>query len=352
MTALTRTPLCFKAERTILCYVVTVLFGESAVLDTRICLSRNPHPAVDLEKWQVTVNLLAEMYDAASATIVQYRQDEFNAVVTSANESNFLERDVTWPWEMKSFCRRIIETGQPLYIENATVESEWSCYPVVEEGLICSYYGLPIHWPNNEPFGTLCVIDHKPTVYNSVLVRLLEQFRDYVNADLKCMENFEHIRSLAMTDELTQVFNRRGILTVGEQRIKDAQRFDQDLAIIYFDIDNLKQTNDKYGHDFGDRGLQLFTDILKANSRDADLIARMGGDEFVMMLLTSDPLFIPTFCDRVVSEYAKVTDTEEGLRSLGISYGYKFFSSGSVLSLSEMIDQADLLMLQQKQLKK
>lgn len=322
------------------------------MIDYQTCIFESPHPAVDTDKWQVTVDLLADLYGAACATIVQCRQGEFKAVVASQNTDNFLSSGDSWSWEMQSFCRRIMETGEGLYVGQAQSTQQWCGAPAVAEGPVRSYYGLPVYWPGDELFGTICIIDRKETGYNGLLIQMLEQFRDYVQADLKGIEHYEHIRSLALTDELTGLFNRRGMNTLGEQRIRDARRFNQEIGIIYMDIDNLKQTNDTYGHDAGDEGICRLAALLKSNTRDADLIARMGGDEFVLMLLASDPLFIPTFCARMVEEYAAVTDNDESLRSLGISYGYKFFPANSVLSLNEMIDQADLLMYQQKQVRK
>ncbi|MBB1485958.1 sensor domain-containing diguanylate cyclase [Oceanospirillum sediminis] len=322
------------------------------MIDYQTCILESPHPAVDHEKWQVTVNLLAELYDAACATIVQFRQNEFKSIVASKNEDNFLKGGDSWPWELQSFCRQIMETGEKVYEGHAVDNEQWCCAPAVEHGPVRSYYGLPLFWPDQKPFGTICIIDRKPTGYNPLLMQMLEQFRDYVQADLKGMESYEQIRSLALTDELTGLFNRRGMVTLGEQRIRDARRFNQEVGIVYIDIDNLKQTNDHHGHDAGDKGLKALAELLQKNTRDADLIARMGGDEFVVMMLATDPLFIPTFCARMVDEYTRMTDQDERLRALSISYGYKFFQADSVLSLSEMIDQADLLMYQQKQVKK
>ncbi len=81
------------------------------MIDTQACISQHPHPNLDLQKWQMTVDLMAELFDSACGTIVQFRQQEFNAVVASLNEDNFLQRNSSWPWDMKSFCRRIVETG-------------------------------------------------------------------------------------------------------------------------------------------------------------------------------------------------------------------------------------------------
>ena len=161
------------------------------MIDQSLRLSRTAHPSLDLNKWQTTVNLIAELYECPCGTIVQYLGDSFHVVSASNTEGNFLEQDASWPWELRSFCRRIIETGEGLYVGNAKADAYWREAPPVLEWGVRSYLGLPITWPDNTLFGTICVIDTKETDYNDVHIRLLEQLRDLINADLKHIHDFE-----------------------------------------------------------------------------------------------------------------------------------------------------------------
>jgi len=222
------------------------------MVDTQSCLSSSEQNIIDLEKWQQTVDLLAEMFDSACGTIVQLRQNEFNAVVVSKNQDNFLNENDSWPLELNSFCRRIMETKEELNVQNANIDDYWRFIPPVADGPIRSYCGLPIFWPDGELFGTICVIDTKRTDHTSSLLKLLKQFCHLIMKDLKILCDYNNLKSLALTDELTSVYNRRGLSFLGEQRIKDAKRSKQIIGIIYLDIDNLKQINDKYGHHVGD----------------------------------------------------------------------------------------------------
>ena len=167
------------------------------MIDTKECFSRNPHPSVDLKKWQTTVNLMSQLFDTKAGLIVQFRQGEFNVVSASKNPDNFLSRNDSWPWEMKSFCRRIMETGKGLYVANADEQAEWKDAPPVCDGPVRSYYGLPLMWPDNTLFGTICCIDTRHTSYNDTQLQLLEQFRELINSDLKLIFNFEEIKTLA-----------------------------------------------------------------------------------------------------------------------------------------------------------
>ncbi len=107
---------------------------------------------------------------------------------------------------------------------------------------------MPITWPDGSLFGTICVIDKKQSDYSDVQLKILEQFRNLINADLHMLIDYEEIKALAITDELTQVHNRRGLNLLGEQRFKDARRFSQHIGMVYIDIDNMKQLNDTEGH--------------------------------------------------------------------------------------------------------
>ncbi|MDN3685757.1 hypothetical protein QW180_28095 [Vibrio sinaloensis] len=87
------------------------------MLDTQLCLKQYQTELVDLSKWQEIVDLLSELYNSSTGAIVQFRNQEFNVVVSSTNEDNFLPADTTWPWEMQSFCRHVMETRDDLYVK-------------------------------------------------------------------------------------------------------------------------------------------------------------------------------------------------------------------------------------------
>ena len=163
-----------------------------------VCYAQSPHPLLQIEKWQKTVNLLAKLYSSKCAVIVQHLNGEFKAVTTSDNEDNFLSKEDSWTMQVRSFCREIVETNAELYVANAAGDPKWASIDPVKEGPVRSYLGYPVYWPNGTLFGTICVIDTKATEYDETFVRLLGQFRDLVSKDLHLIENFEQIFSLAI----------------------------------------------------------------------------------------------------------------------------------------------------------
>jgi len=93
------------------------------------------------------------------------------------------------------------------------------------------------------------------------------------------------LERIAVTDELTSLLNRRGFMLLGEQHIKQIIRSQQPTALIFIDMDGLKWINDNLGHEEGDRAICDMAAILKLTFRDSDIIGRIGGDEFVSLLI-------------------------------------------------------------------
>jgi diguanylate cyclase (GGDEF)-like protein len=326
------------------------------MFDNQSCLSRTQQTIIDLDKWQQAVDITAQLFGSACGAIVQLRKNEFNVVVASQNEDNFLFRNDSWPWDINSFCRKIAETKQELNVQQAKSDAYWKLSPPVVEGKIRSYFGLPIFWPCGELFGTICIVDTKETEHSSTLIKLLEQFCRLITADLQMLRDYEAIRDLALTDELTGLNNRRGLSFLGEQRIKEARRAKQTIGIVYLDIDNLKRINDRHGHQIGDQCIITLANVLKESGRESDIITRIGGDEFIIMTSFSDECDYEHHLERLslrmldcyktaVSEY----DTDE---VTSISYGYQTFNHERMTVLEDMIAQADRLMYRNKNSKR
>jgi diguanylate cyclase (GGDEF)-like protein len=91
------------------------------------------------------------------------------------------------------------------------------------------------------------------------------------------------LRSFALSDDLTGLYNRRGFLILGLQNLKLASRTGYSLLLFFVDIDQFKRINDSLGHLEGDAFLVCCAEVLKSTFRDSDLIARIGGDEFVIL---------------------------------------------------------------------
>lgn len=88
----------------------------------------------------------------------------------------------------------------------------------------------------------------------------------------------------AVTDPLTGLYNRRFFDEAMEQQIESARRYKRELTLVLFDLDHLKKINDTSGHSAGDQALKAFARLLKETARAADIVCRIGGDEFAALL--------------------------------------------------------------------
>ena len=97
-------------------------------------------------------------------------------------------------------------------------------------------------------------------------------------------QNLLHEKELSATDALTDAMNRRAFNKILKSEIARSSRYGHPISLIYFDVDNFKTINDKYGHNTGDKLLKKISETAKGNLRNTDVFARMGGDEFAVLL--------------------------------------------------------------------
>ncbi len=170
--------------------------------------------------------------------------------------------------------------------------------------------------------------------------------------DRKLME--EEIRALSLRDELTTLYNRRGFMTLAEHQIKTASRMKKKIALLYLDVDNLKKINDAVGHKVGDRALVEIAFILKKSFREADIIGRLGGDEFSVLAMESTTMNVDLLTQRLQEKldlFNSRSSAEAGF-SLSVSVGVFTRDPEYPATVEEMLSRADLLMYEQKRAKK
>ena len=161
----------------------------------------------------------------------------------------------------------------------------------------------------------------------------------------------EQLRTLSLTDELTGLFNRRGLLTMGAHQLKIARRARRRLLVIYADLDNMKRINDKFGHMEGDAALIEAADVLREVFRESDIIARIGGDEFVILAVDSDGAPPDAMINRIHQRCILANLRRAHPYVLAMSAGSAEFDPDEPASLDELIRRADRVMYAHKQTK-
>jgi len=148
------------------------------------------------------------------------------------------------------------------------------------------------------------------------------------------------IRSLAITDDLTGFFNRRGFLAAAAQQLKVAHRDRLNVLLLFCDFDDLKGVNDSFGHRQGDLALVRTADALEATFRDSDLLARLGGDEFAVLAWEASLPDIQTILARLARNLEKA-NADESRYKLSLSVGVGRYDPQFPVALGELMTMAD-----------
>jgi diguanylate cyclase (GGDEF)-like protein len=156
----------------------------------------------------------------------------------------------------------------------------------------------------------------------------------------------EEISALSLEDELTGLHNRRAFMTMADQRLQLLERSGSLCLLIFADVDGLKAANDTIGHEAGDRLLVDAARALQAAFRRTDLVARMGGDEFVVLADGATE----HDAEQVLAKLQHQIDlrnatAEPGAPRLSISAGALCFGAGPAVRLQDLIAEADAKML-------
>jgi diguanylate cyclase (GGDEF)-like protein/PAS domain S-box-containing protein len=163
---------------------------------------------------------------------------------------------------------------------------------------------------------------------------------------LKMLE--AELYALSVSDELTRLFNRRGFLTLADRQFKMCQRSGQPMLLIFADVNDFKQINDTYGHALGDGALKELTAILKKTFRESDILARMGGDEFAILITAFKPGQESEYLKRLHNNVAQFNKKGDHPYILSISTGVVIYDPSAPRTIDEMLTEADLRMYEQK----
>lgn len=158
----------------------------------------------------------------------------------------------------------------------------------------------------------------------------------------------EHIIWLAEHDVLTELYNRRKFNSTFEQLLNNAKRFDHQGALLFLDLDQFKDINDRYGHKAGDQVLKQVAETLLSLSRTTDSVARLGGDEFAIILPQTDEDGAVNFAQKILEQLAQINISFNNLKyKVTTSIGIVQFPLAD-LTIEELISNADVAMYQAK----
>jgi len=176
----------------------------------------------------------------------------------------------------------------------------------------------------------------------------------------KLKKEISKLKKITQKDPLTGLYNRRGFLEEAEKFIKMAQRMKQrtaagsddlfgNIGLIFVDLDNFKQINDRYGHNAGDQVLKKISLVLENSLRKFDIIGRWGGDEFVILVWGIDKTIILEIINRLKEKIGELTFLfKKQPNKITASLGAKILLNEEKLELEKEIEKSDKAMYQAK----
>ncbi|HTB72503.1 MAG TPA: diguanylate cyclase [Polyangiaceae bacterium] len=245
-----------------------------------------------------------------------------------------------WPEDWRPVLRAVYEDGALMKPEDGPLAralrgetTEGSVYRVVpvrdppaDTGIWISASARPIR----DPLGT--------TVAAVTTLRNITDLR----------ANAERLRDLSLTDELTGLLNRRGFLAAASARINLARRTTASTAVLFADVNGLKRINDELGHEQGDRTIQDAAHVLRSIFREGDVVARIGGDEFVALLPNFSPAAREPLLERLAAAIRALAEQEVRPYRLTLSTGLTFMDWERGQTLDDLLAEADRRMYERK----
>jgi diguanylate cyclase (GGDEF)-like protein/PAS domain S-box-containing protein len=194
----------------------------------------------------------------------------------------------------------------------------------------------------------LIAVANSERLYSERELEAVEQLATFYAIAVDRKRREDELREMSLTDELTGLHNRRGFFTLADQQLKIANRSKKEMFLLYADLDGLKFINDTFGHDEGDRALAEAAGLLRDVFRESDIIARIGGDEFVVLAVDAGETQPGSLMDRVQEAFDLRNGSAGHAFDLSISQGLATYDPGKPCLVQDLVNEADKRMYERK----
>lgn len=177
----------------------------------------------------------------------------------------------------------------------------------------------------------------------------LEKLGALVAPAFEAILTWARLEKQSITDEVSGLYNARHFRSLVDYEMERARRYGQDLSVIFFDLDHFKQVNDTHGHLVGSQVLQQIGHFLRTRTRRVNISCRYGGDEYVLLLPSTNKAGALTLAEKLRKELAEYPFVFDGIEPIRItaSFGVASFP-GDALNPEKLLQQADRAMYRVK----
>ncbi|EIZ79990.1 GAF sensor-containing diguanylate cyclase [Novosphingobium sp. Rr 2-17] len=181
-----------------------------------------------------------------------------------------------------SFCTHTIKQRTAFAIPDATKDARFADNATFTGDMnVRSYLGIPLVTADGYNVGALCALDTRVREFSQREVDILENFARIIVTEME-------LRRIAERDQLTGALSRRGFIEKAEAEIERFHRYGRPASLLMVDVDRFKQVNDTWGHSAGDAVLRALAASLERGKRPVDVLGRLGGEEFALLLPETD----------------------------------------------------------------
>ncbi|GGD20331.1 GGDEF domain-containing protein [Franconibacter daqui] len=285
----------------------------------------------DMERLDRLTRLASTVFGVPTALITLLDRDRQWMISTNGFQLRETRRDV-------SFCAHAILQQGVFVVPDATADPRFFDNPLVTgEPKICFYAGCPVRLPGGTIAGTICIIDTLPRDFSPSNVNTLLDLAAVVEDEL-------YIISMAMSDSLTGLPNRRGFYQTGEKQFAALREQGKAFSLLYITMNNLASINEFWGHAEGDRAIKLFAASLKKSLEPGNTLARLDGNQFAVLIEHKNKADADKFlCDF----QARLDDYNlHSEKPFNINYAFGVIDSTqrNFKTLLEMVTEGDLVM--------
>ena len=288
-------------------------------------------------EFDVTTRVAASLFNAPIALVALMDRDRLWFKSRHGLDVAQLDREI-------AFCAHaILQPDELLVISDLQQDTRFADNPLVHGGPGIRFYaGAPLRDPNGLALGTLAILSTEPREFGTHDRALLRDLSVSVMTAIESRHRAMTLRQLATTDSLTGLANRIQFQSALALELRQAQQAGQSIAALYMDLDGFKGVNDSLGHGAGDAVLREVAQRLSAQMRHGETLARMGGDEFaVVMRGGADLNAAQALAERIVMALRQPVTLRGGEEvPIGVSIGIAV-QDARVADIASLIEQAD-----------